>query len=101
MLRAAKGPVGQSRQTLQFTVSCTLLRTCQYTQFYELTYDLAENGGCGDNQYNMYTYADQDQAEQGAKQGLNAETIKQNFQNCRDNYAVIGVDIDNLDIDGK
>ena len=72
---------------------------CQYTQFYELTYDLAENGGCGDNQYGQYQdmYADQEEVEYE----INPETIKQNFQNCRDNYAAIGVDIDNLDMDGK
>ena len=69
---------------------------CQYTQFYELTYDLADNGGCGDNQYGQYQDADQDEVEYG----MNPETIKQNFQNCRDNYAAIGVDIDNLDMDG-
>ena len=83
---------------------------CQYTQFYELTYDLAKNGGCTDNQYdanwngqdqdmydNQDTYDNQDDVENEA----NVETIKQNFVNCYDSYAAIGVDIESLDMDGK
>jgi hypothetical protein len=75
---------------------------CSFNQFYELTYNLAENG-CQDNNYqDMYDYSysynyDADQEEQDAV--TNEDGIKKIFQNCQNSYKEIGIFLEEDDVE--
>lgn len=71
---------------------------CTFAQFYDLTYKLAEQGGCNANYYGYnYNYMDEQQNAEGDDEDVNEDLIKKIFENCQNSYAIRGFDLDEID----
>ena len=71
---------------------------CTFAQFYDLTYKLAEQGGCNANYYGYnYNYMNEQQNAEGEDEDVDEDLIKKIFENCQNSYAILGINLDEID----